>query len=107
MSVDYDNTQPSRALSTTPAQKRKLGDTDFEIADSDDEDYGWDDDEDAIPPMPSQWQGSEDLLLVPHSQSDEDPVGEEDAAGPHDAESRVSDDEAGQVTPDGPGSETL
>lgn len=46
--------------------KRKLGQTDLEVPDSDqdDEDYGWaDDDDDALPPPPSQWQGSEDLIL--------------------------------------------
>lgn len=67
--VDYDSTQQSGMLSSTPAQKRKLGQTDFEIADSDDEDYGWDDDEE-LPPMPSQWQGSEDLLLVRQPETD-------------------------------------
>ncbi|KAK4240908.1 P-loop containing nucleoside triphosphate hydrolase protein [Achaetomium macrosporum] len=71
VSVDYDNTQPSRTLTSTPAQKRKVGDTDFEVADSDDEDYGWDDDEE-LPPMPSQWQGSEDLLLVRQPETDEE-----------------------------------
>lgn len=51
------------ALSSTPAPKRKLAETDFEVADSEDEDYGWQEDEDSMPDMPSQWQGSEDLLL--------------------------------------------
>jgi hypothetical protein len=48
-----------------PRPKRKLGQTDLEVPDSDDdEDYGWaDEDEDALPPPPSQWQGSEDLIL--------------------------------------------
>ncbi|KAK4226784.1 P-loop containing nucleoside triphosphate hydrolase protein [Podospora fimiseda] len=77
--VEYDNTQQSRNVSLTPAQKRKLGDTDFEIADSeeDDEDYGWDESPDAIPPMPSQWQGSEDILLVRQPESDEEEVVEQ------------------------------
>ncbi|KAK4100293.1 P-loop containing nucleoside triphosphate hydrolase protein [Parathielavia hyrcaniae] len=69
--VEYDNTQQSATLTFTPAPKRKLGDTDFEIADSDDEDYGWDDDEE-LPPMPSQWQGSEDLLLVREPESEDE-----------------------------------
>jgi hypothetical protein len=45
--------------------KRKLGNTDFEVPDSeDDEDYGWANEDDAhLPPPPSQWQGSEDILL--------------------------------------------
>ncbi|KAK3319318.1 P-loop containing nucleoside triphosphate hydrolase protein [Apodospora peruviana] len=72
VSVEYDNTQPTTALMSTPAPKRKLADTNFEIADSDDEDYGWqDDDEEVVPPMPSQWQGSEDILVKP-TESDDD-----------------------------------
>ncbi|KAF4977589.1 hypothetical protein FZEAL_5903 [Fusarium zealandicum] len=45
--------------------KRKLGETDLEVPDSeDDEDYGWaDEDEAALPAPPPQWQGSEDLIL--------------------------------------------
>ena len=70
VSVEHDNSQQSKALTSTPKQKRKLGDTDFEIADSD-EDYGWDDDEE-LPPMPSQWQGSEDLLLTLKPESDDE-----------------------------------
>ncbi|KAI0132263.1 P-loop containing nucleoside triphosphate hydrolase protein [Xylariales sp. AK1849] len=68
VSVEYNGTQPSLTLSSTPLPKRKLGETDFEIADSEDE-YGWED-EDAtkLPPNPSQWQGSEDLLLGEHDE---------------------------------------
>ena len=66
-------------LSTaTPVGKRKLGDTEFEIADSEDEDYGWDGDDDELPPNPSQWQGSEDLLLKPVGSDD---VGDGDGVG--------------------------
>lgn len=45
--------------------KRKLGETELEVPDSeDDEDYGWaDEDEAAMPAPPPQWQGSEDILL--------------------------------------------
>jgi hypothetical protein len=71
VSVEYDSTQQSRTITSTPAQKRKLGETGFEIADSDNEEYGWDDDEE-LPPMPSQWQGSEDILLTRNLESDED-----------------------------------
>lgn len=86
--MDYDNTEPARALSSTAAQKRKLADTDFEIADSDDEDYGWDDDEDSVPPMPSQWQGSEDLLLTRQPESEEEgAIDDTYAAGADDGES--------------------
>lgn len=57
--------------------KRKLGHTDLEIPDSeDDEDYGWaEEDEASMPGPPPQWQGSEDILLgqeVGHSDDDDD-----------------------------------
>lgn len=65
--IEHDTTGPSLTPSTSLRPKRKLGDTDFEVADSEDEDYGWDD-EDAtqMPPNPSQWQGSEDVFLGQH-----------------------------------------
>ncbi len=63
------------ALSSTQAPKRKLGDTDFEIPNSEDEDYGWEE-EDSMSNLPSQWQGSEDILLGRHPESD---AGEQDA----------------------------
>ncbi|KAI1326242.1 P-loop containing nucleoside triphosphate hydrolase protein [Xylariaceae sp. FL0255] len=45
-------------------RKRKVNDTNFEIPDSEDEDYGWEDeDEGEMPRMPPQWQGSEDIFL--------------------------------------------
>ncbi|UZP45648.1 hypothetical protein NXS19_013460 [Fusarium pseudograminearum] len=55
--------------------KRKLGETELEVPDSeDDEDYGWaDEDEAAMPAPPPQWQGSEDLILgqdVGHSEEE-------------------------------------
>ena len=50
--------------SPSPHVKRKLNQTDFEVADSEGEDYGWEDeDESEMPNMPPQWQGSEDILL--------------------------------------------
>ncbi|KAK4199418.1 P-loop containing nucleoside triphosphate hydrolase protein [Triangularia verruculosa] len=80
---EYDQTSsPLRTMSTpATAQKRKLGDTGFdEIADSedegDDEDYGWDLEPDALPPMPSQWQGSEDILLTREPESNADALDE-------------------------------
>ncbi len=77
--------------SAGPPQKRKLRDTDFEIADSDSDDFGWHD-EDAMPDMPPQWQGSEDILLGRQTESDDD-----DGHGGRD------DDDASDV---GGGSET-
>lgn len=59
-------------------QKRKIDASNREIPDSDaedDEDYGWaDDDEDDIPPPAPQWQGSEDILIVPEKEPDPDEV---------------------------------
>lgn len=75
VSVRYDDSHPSMPLSSPPpARKRKLADTAFEIADSDDdEDYGWHvEDEEAMPSMPPQWQGSEDLLIGTQRDSDDD-----------------------------------
>nr|RBQ83790.1 hypothetical protein FVER53263_06323 [Fusarium verticillioides] len=58
---------PYQALQTfeLARNKRKLGQTELEVPDSeDDEDYGWaDEDEAAMPAPPPQWQGSEDLIL--------------------------------------------
>ncbi|KAI8949065.1 P-loop containing nucleoside triphosphate hydrolase protein [Xylaria longipes] len=63
--LDLEANQPSLALATNShRQKRKFDDTDVEIADSEGEDYGWEDEDEAeMPNMPPQWQGSEDLLL--------------------------------------------
>ncbi|KAJ4134859.1 hypothetical protein NW768_004468 [Fusarium equiseti] len=58
---------PYEALQTfeLAQHKRKFGETELEVPDSeDDEDYGWaDEDEAAMPAPPPQWQGSEDLIL--------------------------------------------
>ncbi len=63
------NQVPNESPSLILPRKRKLSATDFEIPDSegeDDEDYGWaEEDEEDIPPMPPQWQGSEDILVPP------------------------------------------
>ena len=55
--------------------KRKREQARLEIPCSDeDENYGWaDDDASSLPPLPPQWQGSEDILLGNDmSQSDEE-----------------------------------
>ncbi|KAG6366443.1 hypothetical protein INS49_000620 [Diaporthe citri] len=68
-SIDSTGLAPAQfdghaASSTTPGPKRKLGETGFEVADSEDEDYGWQEkDSSLLPGMPPQWQGSEDLIL--------------------------------------------
>ncbi|KAI4863447.1 P-loop containing nucleoside triphosphate hydrolase protein [Hypoxylon rubiginosum] len=64
VSVDLGGSQPSLPVSPNSRLKRKLNQTDFEVADSEGEDYGWEDeDELEMPSMPPQWQGSEDILL--------------------------------------------
>ncbi|KAL2279514.1 hypothetical protein FJTKL_13390 [Diaporthe vaccinii] len=68
-SIDSTGLAPAQfdghaASSTTTGPKRKLGETGFEVADSEDEDYGWQEkDSSLLPGMPPQWQGSEDLIL--------------------------------------------
>lgn len=63
VSVDQDG-DAYLALSPGSHLKRKLSQTDFEVPDSEGEDYGWeDDDELEMPRLPPQWQGSEDILL--------------------------------------------
>lgn len=78
--VPYDATQALIETVKLPRHKRKLGQTEFEIADSEeDEDYGWaDDDDSAMPAPPPQWQGSEDILLGQEvGRSDDDSDAEE------------------------------
>ncbi|KAI3402085.1 hypothetical protein diail_14 [Diaporthe ilicicola] len=61
------------ASSTTPWPKRKLDETGFEVPDSEDEDYGWQEkDSSLLPGMPPQWQGSEDLILGQTHESEGD-----------------------------------
>lgn len=63
--MQLDSNEASTRLAGVTQQKRKLGQTGFEVPDSeDDEDYGWgEEDEAALPAPPPQWQGSEDILL--------------------------------------------
>ncbi|KAJ8120763.1 hypothetical protein ONZ43_g2614 [Nemania bipapillata] len=62
-----------RLVANPRHQKRKFTETDFEIADSEEEDYGWEDEDEAqMPNMPPQWQGSEDLLLGRVEEEDDD-----------------------------------
>ncbi|KKA30788.1 hypothetical protein TD95_004360 [Thielaviopsis punctulata] len=57
--------------------KRKLRQTDFEVADSDEEEH-WDNDFIDQIPRPSQWQGSEDLILDQKRHEDDGSEDEED-----------------------------
>ncbi|KAK6827893.1 hypothetical protein PG990_009532 [Apiospora arundinis] len=69
VAVPYDAGQPPIYLSSNARPKRKLGDTNFEVPNSDEEDYGWEpEDTDDIPAMPPQWQGSEDILVGQHDE---------------------------------------
>ncbi|KAF5609380.1 DNA repair rhp55 [Fusarium pseudoanthophilum] len=81
---------PYEALKTfeLARHKRKLGQTELEVPDSeDDEDYGWaDEDEAAMPAPPPQWQGSEDLILGQDIGQSEDENSEQ--------EEPVTDDES-------------
>lgn len=89
VSVEHDATQASAILSSTAQPKRKLGSTDFEVADSEDE-YGWDDeDSNELPPNPSQWQGSEDILLGNHDEDGNRRDDYSDEGSIHDGESEV------------------
>ncbi|ROV91691.1 hypothetical protein VMCG_09271 [Cytospora schulzeri] len=71
--ASYDGIKPSVAFSSTPGPKRKLGEAGFEVPDSEDEDYGWqEEDTSLLPGMPPQWQGSEDVILGQHPETDDE-----------------------------------
>ncbi|KAI0972598.1 P-loop containing nucleoside triphosphate hydrolase protein [Xylaria arbuscula] len=72
--LDPETNQASLAFATNRRrQKRKFDGNDYEIADSEGEDYGWEDEDEAeMPDMPPQWQGSEDLLLGQGDDDDDD-----------------------------------
>ncbi|KUI69099.1 DNA repair protein rhp55 [Cytospora mali] len=71
--ASYDRNKPSVAFSSTPVPKRKLNETGFEIPDSEDEDYGWqEEDTSLLPGMPPQWQGSEDVILGQLPETDDE-----------------------------------
>ena len=94
VAASIDSTETARIRSHGAVLKRKLDDTDFEVADSD-EDYGWADDEngDSMPPNPSQWQGSEDLIIGLHRQNGEDSDEEREQDNPEGEIPASSDDE--------------
>ncbi|CAD6453391.1 7d6665dd-aa63-411c-8730-33229f84269d [Sclerotinia trifoliorum] len=69
--------KPQATIAIAP-QKRKRAE--FEIPDSDeedDEDYGWAEEGEELPPMPPQWQGSEDILVPPPGELEADDAEEE------------------------------
>nr|XP_036583191.1 uncharacterized protein CTRU02_06784 [Colletotrichum truncatum]KAF6792167.1 hypothetical protein CTRU02_06784 [Colletotrichum truncatum] len=85
--VHYDLGQPSILLSTTPRAKRKLAEAGLEVPDSDDdgEGYGWEQEDDAaLPGMPPQWQGSEDLILGTQADRDKEDEDEDGGGGEDD-----------------------
>ncbi|KAI8251568.1 hypothetical protein K4K58_008689 [Colletotrichum sp. SAR11_239] len=96
--VHYDTSQPSILLSRSPRTKRKLAEAGLEVPDSeDDEEYGWEREDDAaLPGMPPQWQGSEDLLLGTQAESDdEDGNGSGGDGGDKDDEAEEVEDQNG------------
>lgn len=61
--VEYAASHPME-IAAAAQQKRKIGQTELEVPDSEDEDYGWaEEDEASLPAPPPQWQGSEDVIL--------------------------------------------
>lgn len=78
---------PASPIAPAVPRKRRYSAAELEIPDSegeDDEDYGWaEDDEEEMPPMPPQWQGSEDILVVREGEeeSSEGEGDEEDGDG--------------------------
>ncbi|KAM0277136.1 hypothetical protein ACHAQH_006030 [Verticillium albo-atrum] len=102
--IEYDASQPSVVLTSTPRRKRKIDDAGLEVPDSDEGegDYGWEVDDDAAAPVPPQTQGSEDLLLgVNHGLEDEEDAGDDDddagGDGGDDREVQDSEDDGGFV----------
>ncbi|KLU86161.1 hypothetical protein, variant [Magnaporthiopsis poae ATCC 64411] len=74
VSLDHGCVPDMASLTFASRPKRRRGDGNLEVPDSDDdEDYGWqDEDATALPPMPPQWQGSEDVLLGRDSDDSEE-----------------------------------
>ena len=76
--------------------KRKLAQTDLEVPDSDDEDYGWaEEDDGAIPFVPRRGQGSEDLLLG-HDLGYSDEHAVYDAEDAHESDSEAEKHDLGE-----------
>lgn len=83
VSLDHGYVPDMASLTFAARPKRRRGDGDHEVPDSDDdEDYGWqDEDATALPPMPPQWQGSEDVLLGRDSDDGEEEEGGDSSSG--------------------------
>ncbi|CAG8951989.1 hypothetical protein HYFRA_00000724 [Hymenoscyphus fraxineus] len=94
LAAQNNNLNPTSTPQNIP-QKRKRSN---EIPDSegeDDEDYGWaEEDEEDVPVMPPQWQGSEDIL-IPDPAEKEEEVEEEGGDGENE------DADANEVNEDG------
>ncbi|CRK11736.1 hypothetical protein BN1723_009488 [Verticillium longisporum] len=100
IALEYDASQPSVVLTSTPRRKRKLDDAGLEVPDSDEGegDYGWEVDDDAAAPVPPQTQGSEDLLLgVNHGLYNEDDGESDDDEAGGDRVVLDSEDDGGLV----------
>ncbi|KAF3767635.1 hypothetical protein M406DRAFT_41369 [Cryphonectria parasitica EP155] len=93
--VDYNETQAEGAVAYTTAQKRKLAEAGFELPESEEDEYGWrEEDDSALPGPPPQWQGSEDILLGKHPEreDDESDVDSDDPDPEQEAEQLVEED---------------
>ncbi|KAJ4164988.1 hypothetical protein LMH87_006638 [Akanthomyces muscarius] len=98
--VDYEASHPME-MAAAAQQKRKIGQTELEVPDSEDEDYGWaEEDEASLPAPPPQWQGSEDIILgqdVGRSEDEEEAEEEyhsyDEAEGAEEAEEADSNQE--------------
>lgn len=88
---------PQNPIDSTPTlpRKRKLSATDLEVPDSegeDDEDYGWgEEDEETVPEMPPQWQGSEDILVPAPRDLEEDGDEEQEEEEEEDVDEAVEE----------------
>ncbi|KAJ8061886.1 hypothetical protein OCU04_009676 [Sclerotinia nivalis] len=70
--------KPQATIAIAP-QKRKRAESEIPDSDEeDDEDYGWAEEDEELPPMPPQWQGSEDILVPPPAELEAEDAEEED-----------------------------
>ncbi|OAA68894.1 DNA recombination/repair protein RecA/RadB, ATP-binding domain protein [Cordyceps fumosorosea ARSEF 2679] len=95
--VEYEASHPMEMATVAAQQKRNLDQAELEVPDSEDEDYGWaEEDEADLPPPPQQWQGSEDIILgqdVGRSEDEEEEYRSYDEAEEAEAEEEDGDQE--------------
>ncbi|KAF1737643.1 DNA repair and recombination protein RadA [Beauveria bassiana] len=97
--VEYEASHPME-MAAAAQQKRKIGQTELEVPDSEDEDYGWaDEDEASLPAPPPQWQGSEDIILGQDVGRSEDEEEAEEEYHSYDEAEGAEDDEGAKSSP--------